>query len=295
MFRPGCRTLAIAFLLPVLATPGRTFAVPADDNAAAQRHTYTLVPETQLYPYYIADPYRSDFALQLMTALESQIPQTGNRRLGLKLGGVFGLVRFHPPDKPERGWQLSFEGSIRGQFDRDHSTDNIGWDGVYGLQLAWRPGDNVAYRIAIHHNSAHVGDEYAERTGRERIDYTREELRAGVAVGLDTRWTGYVDVGWGYTLRNSELQKPGRVQAGLQYIHPPELFGGGFGAYGAVNINAFEENDWDAAFTAQAGITMPAGNRVWRAGMELYDGRSTMNEFFFRDERYLLLGVWLEL
>lgn len=298
MFRPGCRFVALVLLLSILV-PERLFAAPGNGGGAearkAQGHEYMLVPETHIYPFYLADPYRSVFALQLMTALDSQIPQTSNRRWGLKLGGVFGLLRFHPADDPERGWQLSFEGSIRGQFDVDQSTDNIGWDGVYGLQLAWKPGDSVAYRIALHHNSSHVGDEYAERTGRERIDYTREEVRVGAAIALDTRWTGYADIGWGYGLRNSELQEPWRAQAGLQYTHPPELFGGGFGAYGAVDVNAFEENDWDTAVSVQAGITMPAGYRVWRVGLELYDGRATLNEFFFWDERYVSLGVWLDL
>lgn len=297
MFRHGCRMPALILLLSVLAGTGRIFAAPGDgtrlESREAQHHELALAPETHIYPFYLADPYRSVFALQLITALDSEIPQAGNRRWGLKLGGIFGLVRLHTNDDPERGWQLNFEGGIRGQFDVDHSTDNIGWDGVYGLQLAWKPGDSVAYRIALHHNSAHVGDEYAERTGRERIDYTREELRVGLAAGLDTRWTGYAEVAWGYTLRNGELQKPGRVQAGLQYSHPQELFGR-FGAYGALDMNAFEENDWDADISLQAGVFVPAGQRLWRAGLELYDGRSTLGEFFFRDERRLLLGIWLD-
>lgn len=249
----------------------------------------------RLYPFYLADPYRSVFALQHMTVLNPRIPQAGNRRWGLKLGGVFGLARFHPRDDPELGWQLDFEGSIRGLFDVDHSADNIGWDGVYGLQLAWKRDNSVAWRVALHHNSAHIGDEYAERTGRRRLGYTREELRVGVAVGQDTRWTGYADIGRAYTMRNRALQKPWRMQTGLQYVHPPGLFGGALGAYGAVDMSAFEENDWDGAVSAQAGIYMPAGQRVWRVGVELYDGRSILSEFFFRKERHLLLGLWLDL
>ncbi|HEX7026657.1 MAG TPA: hypothetical protein VF268_05405, partial [Gammaproteobacteria bacterium] len=120
------------------------------------------------------------------------------------------------------------------------------------------------------------------------------EVRIGVAAGMDTRWTGYADIGWGHSLRNGDLQKPGRVQAGLQYSHPAELFGR-FGAYGALDVNAFEENDWEGGVSLQAGIFMPAGQRVWRAGVELYDGRSTLHEFFFHDERFVSVGVWLEI
>lgn len=292
------RAFVLVLFFAAFAGPVRLFAASGNGGEVmageARRGEYVFVPETHIYPFYLADPYRPVFALQQITALDSQIPHTGNRRWGLKMGGVFGLVRLHPPGDPERGWQLNFEGGARSLFDVDHSTDNIGWDGVYGLQLAWKPDDSVAWRIALHHNSAHIGDEYAERTGRRRLGYTREELRLGVAVGQDTRWTAYADIGRAYTLR-SALQKPWRAQTGLQYIHPPELFGGGFGAYGAVDMSAFEENDWDGAVSVQAGIYMPAGYRVWRAGMELYDGRSTLSEFFFSEEQYLLLGLWLDL
>jgi hypothetical protein len=292
--------LAMVLFLNVFMGSGLLLAAPGDGAADAVAHEtrrdeYRLLPETRLYPLYLADPYRSVFALQRVTALDSEIPQAGDRRWGLKLGGVFGLVRLYPAGDPERGWQLDFEGGVRGLFDVDNSTDNIGWDGVYSLQLAWKPNASVAWRIALHHNSAHIGDEYAERTGAERLDYTREELRVGVAAGQDTRWTVYADIGRAYTLRNGELQKPWRVQSGLQYTHPTELFGGALGAYGAVDVNAFEENDWDAALSLQAGIYIPAPHRVWRAGLELYDGRSTQGEFFFREERYVLLGLWLDL
>lgn len=306
-WRPGSirrlypHILVLIFPLAAFAGPARLFAAPGDagelqDVIRPTRHgEYRFVPETHLYPFYLADPYRSVFALQRMTALDSQIPQAGDQRWGLRLGGVFGLVRLHPAGDPERGWQLDFEGGVRGLFDVDNSTDNIGWDGVYSLQLAWKPDASVAWRFALHHNSAHIGDEYAERTGAERLDYTREEFRVGVAVGLDRRWTGYADVGRGHTLRNGEIQKPWRAQTGLQYTHPPALFGGALGAYGAVDVNAFEENDWDPAVSMQAGIYLPAPHQVWRAGVELYDGRSTLSEFFQRDERYVLLGLWLDL
>lgn len=307
MSRPGCRALALTLLLPGLLGPARPAAAHPATACDCDRErieprsadigewNFTPVPETDIYPVYIADPYRSTFALQTITALDSQIPDSGNRRWGLKLGGMLGLVHFYPEDKPSRGWQINLEAGIRGLFDVDRSTDNIAWDGVYSLQAVWRPEDHVAYRFGLHHNSAHVGDEYAERLGRARIDYTREELRMGVAAGLDSRWTGYIEIGWGYSLRNGERQKPWRVQAGLQYIHPATLFGGGFGAYGAVDVSAFEESDWDPGISMQAGISMPAEDRIWRVGVEIYDGRAKYGEFFFHEEQTVLLGLWLDL
>ena len=62
------------------------------------------------------------------------------------LGGSFSLFRAHPGDNPNRGLQLDFKGGFFGHFDIDNSLDNIGWDGIYGLTLAWRPTETLAFR-----------------------------------------------------------------------------------------------------------------------------------------------------
>ena len=62
-------------------------------------------------------------------------------------------------------------------------------------------------RFGTFHDSAHLGDEYVEETGRERINYTREELISGI-VWLPRRNTKlYTELGWAV----APARKPGSV------------------------------------------------------------------------------------
>ncbi|HET6461983.1 MAG TPA: hypothetical protein VFG29_14475, partial [Syntrophales bacterium] len=97
--------------------------------------TILLLPPGDLYAPYAADPERLDFGFELRNYMRTQIPDSGNNRFDLKAGGEFGLIRIHPHDNSDLGWQLSIEGGFDSQFDIDNHLDNIGWDGKYGLLL----------------------------------------------------------------------------------------------------------------------------------------------------------------
>jgi hypothetical protein len=134
-----------------------------------------------------------------------------------------------------------------------------------------------------------------ERTGRRRIHYTREELLAGVSMTFRDRLTVYAEGAHGYELRNEDLQEPGRAQAGLQYESMPVWWKGRLRWYAAVDGTATEERNWMVSLTVQAGIVLRADERSWRLGLEHYDGRSWIGEFFQHDERYTSIGLWLDL
>jgi hypothetical protein len=150
-----------------------------------------------------------------------------------------------------------------------------------------------------------VGDEYAERTGRKRIGYTREELVAGVSWPLGRRWRTYAEAAYGYTGRaedrdGDELQEPGRVQWGIELERPGSLGGGPggrgrWGWYAAFDATAYEERDWEPNLTLGLGFLADGGQRRWRAGITLYDGRTPLGEFFRSSETYALVGLWLDL
>ena len=109
----------------------------------------------------------------------------------------------------------------------------------------------------------------------------------------------------GRTLKNwthrsgstSKVSKAGRVQVGLEWHPPFRLRAGTMGWYGAIDLNAFEENDWGLDTALQGGIAFPVENadRTWRLAATLYDGRSLIGEFFRVEERYLSIGLWLDL
>ena len=135
----------------------------------------------QLYPRYMADPRRPRMSLGVIYALDSEIEAVGERRIDLAIGGRYPLLRISPPDQPDRGFEISGEAGFFGQFDMENGLDNLGWDGWYALHASYAPGGPLRYKLATRHLSAHQGDEYQENTGRERMNYTREDVSLGVA------------------------------------------------------------------------------------------------------------------
>jgi hypothetical protein len=227
---------------------------------------------------------------------ESQIPSAGADRTEIRIGGTFGLVRVHPDEDPARGVQLDIMANFFGQFDLDRGLDNIGWDGLYGLVFSWGDGKGLAVKFGTSHDSSHVGDEYAENTGRTRIGYTREEFMLGVSRSFAKKWRAYVEAGRAYSLSNEDLQKPWRAQAGMEYESRGNFWGGRLGWYVAADNSFYQESDWHGNTAAQIGFVLPFDDigRRYRFGVEYYRGRSIIGEFFQNNETYVALGAWLD-
>jgi hypothetical protein len=260
----------------------------------AERFVFSAFPDSDLYPDYIADPLRPQSALMIASVLDSEIPDSGNGRYVLRLGGNFSLFRVHPAGEPNRGLQLDFKGGFFGHFDVDHSLDNIGWDGLYGLLLTWRPTGSLGLRVGTLHDSAHVGDEYAERTGRERIGYTRQEWVAGFCWMPSPRWRAYGEGGWGFGL--DEFQEPLRLQVGVEASGRRRFWNDRGSWYAAADVGAYEEWDWDTRLTIQAGIAIRTGrgSQRYRLAIEYAKGRSALGEFTQHEESTLGIGWFFD-
>lgn len=254
-------------------------------------------PAERWYGPYVAEQRRPTLGIKSLSTSSERIANTGQSRWGLRVGREFPLVRFHPAGRPEDGVQLDGEVGILAQFDRDNSTDNIGWDGFYGVYATWRVGEDVAMRVGAAHDSSHLGDEYIEANpGITRINYTREEWLLGVSWQLAREWRTYAEYGWGYDLRNEQLMEEGRVQGGLEWEASSSPWGGRSHPYAALDVDAFEEDDWEGNVTVQAGVVLPtAAGWSLRFGLEYYDGRAPIGELFQTEERYASLGIWVEL
>ncbi len=289
------RAVATVLALLLASAVAAQEAIPGEGNGPGRGWKLEVAPPSGLYPHYMADPMRAQSALTVLGMISSDIPDTGGGRFGLRLGGRFAMLRYHPQDNPDVGWQLDLEGGFFGHFDAAHSLDNIGWDGVYGLLLSYRPGPRLAFRFGRLHDSAHIGDEYAERTGRQRIGYTREELVLGVSWQAAPRWRVYGEAG--YDPDPKEFQSPFRGQAGVEYSGTRRWYRGRLSWYAALDIRAFEENDWEPRTTAQIGFILPfsRGTGRYRFALEYCDGRSVLGEFFSHDESYVGVGWYFDL
>lgn len=286
-----CQGWTGSLLLLCLCSPLSADTLPpeVEDRRAPSA---VLFPDYQLYPVNLADPRRITFSAKAQYYSDSTIPDTGRRRLDLKMGGRLGLLHKPISTDLQLGWLLSLDVGFHGVFDLEYSQDNIGWDGHYALMLSYRPTARVAYKLGAYHISSHVGDEYAERTGRQRINYTREELQAGFNLALVDNWQWYVEAGRGYDQRNKLLQKPWRLQTGVQwlpYAAKEQQW------YAGLDLSAMEERDWKVDVTVQLGWYIPGKNKRWRVGLEHYDGKAQLGEFFMESERYTSLGIYIDI
>ena len=270
---------------------------PRSDSDGADGWTLLWSPPDELYRRPIADPHRSGFAFTYGQFMDSEIKQAGDSRLLIRMGGSYGLLRLHAPGSPNRGYQLDIGANFLGQFDVDHSLDNIGWDGIYNLTFTWSDGEGLALKLGTLHDSSHVGDEYAERTGRRRFGYTREEAVLGVSRSLPKGWRAYGEAWRAYHLSNKEEMGLWRAQAGVDYESPYRAWGGAMAWYAALNCSAYQENDWHRNTTFQAGVVLPQEElgRRYRFGIEYYRGRSLISEFFRNKESVIGFGFWWDL
>lgn len=269
----------------------------SDPARADQERRLLLFPEGHLFDLVIADPHRPGAAVNVASYRAVDVDGATDQRFFLRVGGRFGLVRRLPTQPEGRSWQLSLEAGLDGQFDMTLGQDNIGWDGNYGLTLSTaRARGRWAALVGLLHTSAHIGDEWIQRTGRERINYTREEIRAAVARRFARRWRAYGELAYAYQRRAfGDLIKPLRAQSGLELEQSGGIWRGRAGWYAAADVQAWEERDWRIDVALQAGLLFERGSRTWRVGIDFHDGRVPLGEFFQDTESAVSLGLWSEL
>ena len=178
-------------------------------------------------------------------------------------------------------------------FDAEHKSENIGWDGNYGLTLTTASAAPWAFKVAMLHVSSHVGDEHVARTGRTRINYIRQELAVGAAYRLGPRWRFYGEVGGAYDTGADE-QEPWRSQVGVEYEAAPRLFGARFAWYAAGDLASWQERDWRVDPTIQAGIVTRANGHSYRLLIEYLYGRPPVGEFYKDTEGSLGIGLRID-
>jgi hypothetical protein len=280
--------LAVALVLMAPLSVVAQNSAPAAASPSQQRDPtwtqssgvrITLFPSGDVFPVYVADPHRPSNAIAPRFYAREGLVDASSPRAWLSAGGRFGMLRIESAGPSQRSWQVGIEAGLDAMFDTQHRSDGIGWDGNYGLTVTTASTSRWSFKIAMLHVSAHLGDEYADRTGHARINYTREELAVGTAVRLSSRWRLYGELACAYILRNED-QQPWRAQAGLEYESVMRLWGGRFAWFSAADFASWQERSWRVDGTLQAGLVTRSDGRTYRILLEYNDGRPPLGEFF---------------
>lgn len=275
--------LALAVLVAIAPDGARSDTVSSEGGVV-------LLPEGSLYAPYLASLRFPEFRFGYLSVSDDSIAGTHDTRWDLRAGRNVPLIRL------DHHWQFGAFGGIKAMFDAANNADNVAWDGLFGLSLSRRLDDARALRLEYEHQSAHIGDELVLRTGRTRIEYSRQELNLGYSTRLAPRIRTYLEGGWGFDLTNEDLQEPWRGQAGLEVGIPRTKTTSvehlDWGPFLAVDLESMQERDWQVDTTVQAGIYGLRQRDVWRFGLEFRDGRVPYGEFSFTDETYVGVVLW---
>lgn len=273
---------------------GSAPCAPADDPTFGSETVLTLFPAGDIYPVYVADPHRPSNAMLFRFYTQKDIPGTTRRRTGLSAGGRFGLIRIDTHGPQQWSWQVSMDAGLDALFDSDYSNGAIGWDGNYGFVVTMKSAGPWSVKVGATHVSSHVGDEYEDRMHRTRIDYTREEIVAGVAWRPSARWRVYGETGRSYQLLNAQ-QRPWRAQQGVEYETRLRLWGSRFAWYGAADLQAMQERGWRIDPALEGGIVTRSSGRTYRILIQYANGRPPVTEFFKSSEHSITVGWRVEL
>lgn len=266
-----------------------------DSVAVADSSGWDVGPPGRLYPSYLADPRRPQTYAGVLHVLSSDLNDgfgNGHVRTMLSFGGRVPVVRYS--GSGVQAWEFSVEGAFFGLFDASQSLENIGWDGWYGLLVSWRFARNWSTKLHYRHLSSHLGVEFIERTGRQRIGYTREDFTLGLAWQPLPGATVYGEGGVGIH-DGAGRQESGYFQFGAQYRDDDPILWDIFDWQIGTDVQLFEEDDYDPGITVQGALLVPLARegQQFRLALEFHTGRVLLGELSEFSEDYLaLIFAW---
>ncbi len=216
-------------------------------------------------------------------------------RINAAAGGYGQIIGLYRNIDHERGsaWQASFGGGIHSQFNLDaRSFALVNTDYTIGFPLTFRKGQD-SLRLALYHQSSHLGDEFLLQTKADRMELSYEAINC-IASRERSEWRAYA--GGEYLVHKvpSDL-KPLGLQAGIEYYSSSALIGRGR-LVGGLDLKTDQEHNWALNASVKAGLqydsTESNGNYV-RVLLEGYNGYAPHGQFYTSRLGFYGLGVAL--
>jgi hypothetical protein len=272
-----------------------------------------FMPDVSYFRTPIADPFAARVAvgIQQTDVLTTQGPERPPFTLpdpddaasdvvaAIGLGAIVPLI--HVSETERGGVTMYLDARVFSRFRLEYeSRDDMGQDWFVGGGFEMR-SDAWSGRAAIIHRSSHLGDEFIEMTGAERIEFGSEQLDVTAAYDLrgiariygGGSWIFRSYLGWEPQLVALGVSDRAVLQIGADNVWRPRP-GSPLAIYAGVDVQTAERTDWDTGFAIAAGIGVQE-RRSLRLMTRFYDGPSTMGEFFLTPERYFTLELVAEL
>lgn len=280
--------------------------------AHAQSLPPWFLPDTRYFHGGLADPLDTRYGIGLLVS--DLLAEPGPERpafqvanpgaaasevvASVALGTTFPLVELSRWEGG--GAVLTGEVAVFGRFRIElPSRDDLGQDWVIALplELQW---DRWSMRFRLSHRSSHIGDEFAEATGAERIEFGGEALdwHGGYRVAGGVRVYG--GASWifrSYTRETAvliALDRADRMLFQIGWDGAWDLGDTPLRLHAGMDWHAAERTNWRGGGAAVAGLGT-RGPRALRLLARYYNGLSPLGEFFLTRERSLALELvaWL--
>jgi Protein of unknown function (DUF1207) len=246
-----------------------------------------FLPAGLLFAPLLADPLWPRFAASLRYYIdEDDLSEVG----AVSMGESIPFYRWRGSEK--HLWEVGVQTVVLSLFDLNTSSaDLLTIDYFVAGFLGWRSGE-FSGLFRLFHQSAHLGDELAER-GVGRRDFSAEGIDVKFSADLPAGLRVYGGAGYLFR-RDPESLDPWYVQAGLEFrshwrawqvLRP----------VAALDIQSREENDWTPALSIRAGVQFDSvqvfGRSLQLLG-EYYIGDAREGQFNGRDVQYVGAGIY---
>lgn len=315
--------LCFAFALAgVLKAQDSTFVIPM------KKGNLKIVGLNNIYPSYLADPLENKSGVATYYMKYSDLDFADKINQGKEYRGhlviypafKFSLFQYRPKKNPKLGIEGEV-GIMLPVYLRQQGNDFIGVDGIYYFAISGNPTEWLYLRWSKHHICTHIGDEYSSGYTLSVTDIDPAKERA--AVNDDFRFcvaakplyflgrpdldilTIYGEVGYfdpGGDFLGERQSKPHTYAymnylAGfdLEYYFPGKMKYAG-GLFGGFNVSSYQENGFAPNINVVGGWLLPQDKfkKRLRIGIQYYNGRSLINQFYYRKEKFVGFSLMMD-
>jgi Protein of unknown function (DUF1207) len=261
-------------------------------QAGAAEGQERVLPAVPRYELPAASPRVHAIVGRLLSAERGESRFGSDTEAEVALGENFPLLMLQGGERPIA---LGIGSQVYARFSlSDPKSALISHDWVVGVNATAALG-RWDITVELYHESSHLGDEYGDRFGVNRLDWTRE---------VSAVWVGYRAGGWrvsgsaSYVLLDElDLDPPGFAMA-LDWRGGSlaRMLDGQIRPLAGIYTEAVGATNWRVSTSAKLGVTIPSGTgRELGIALIAHDGLSTQRQFFRAESRYVGMEVRFDL